>query len=71
MGFLDDWFEQCPEVPQVQRGFPCKRCGVTDCGNPYFHAAMHRTLVALEAASLEGLGRLTEADFGFCPEEAI
>jgi len=68
MGFLDDW------LAQHRRGiwgFPCRRCGVKDCGNPYFHTAMHRTLEVLLATSLDDLGRLTEADFGFCPEEAI
>lgn len=55
--------------PRITRGFPCKRCGVDDCGNPYFHHAMHRTQNALAAASEDQLGRLTEADFGFCPPE--
>ena len=68
MGFLDDWFAQ---HRRGIWGFPCKACGVTDCGNPYHHVAMHRTLDALEFASLDDLGRLTEADFGFCPEERI
>lgn len=53
------------------RGFPCKECRVRDCGNPYFHFAMHRTLVALMATSLEDLGKLTDADFTFCAEERI
>jgi hypothetical protein len=61
---LGRWFS-------MGRGFPCKECRLKDCGNPYFHVAIHRTLRALEAMSLDDLGRLTEADFTFCPEEAI
>jgi hypothetical protein len=54
---------------EFRLGFPCHRCGIQEGGNPYEHAAMHRTLAALEQTEEETLGRLTEADFRWVPSE--